>query len=120
LNIALNAVFIPRYGYVAAAWATLVTEGAYFFMTALALRVFGHRASWASLLPRPVLATLVFAGILSVTRGLPLLAASVLASLGFVAATFVFGVWDEKEKAVALSFLGTFLGSATAPGSKRG
>jgi hypothetical protein len=33
-------------------------------------------------------------------RGLPLLGISVLASLVFVAATFAFRVWDDKERAL--------------------
>jgi O-antigen/teichoic acid export membrane protein len=106
LNVALNLLFIPRYGYVAAAWVTLITEGAYFVMTAAALRAFGHRAEWARLVLRPALSTIVFAATLWATRGLPLLVGSVLASAGFVAGTFAFGVWDPQERALALSFLG--------------
>jgi len=105
LNVVLNALFIPRYGYVAAAWVTLITEGAYFLMTAGVLRAFGHRAGWIRLLSRPLLATAVFAAVLRLGGGLPLLVASVLASVAFIVATFAIGVWDEKEKALARSLL---------------
>lgn len=37
-NIALNVVFIPRYGYVAAAWTTLVTASAHVLATVLWVR----------------------------------------------------------------------------------
>lgn len=99
LNVALNLVWIPDYGYVGAAWATLLTEGAYFGAGALALRAYGHRIGWLRLLARPVFATAVFAGVLlAAARPLPLLAASALASLAFAFATLLLGVWDQKER----------------------
>jgi O-antigen/teichoic acid export membrane protein len=64
LNVALNLVWIPRYGYLGAARSTLVTEAAYFLMTAVALRVFGHPVGWASLLVKPLAATAAFALVL--------------------------------------------------------
>jgi O-antigen/teichoic acid export membrane protein len=98
LNVGLNLAWIPRWGYVGAAWATLLTEGAYFLMTAAALRWYGHRFSWLSLALRPALAAFVFAAVLWGAMGLPLLAASVLASAAFAAATLALGVWDAKER----------------------
>jgi O-antigen/teichoic acid export membrane protein len=97
LNVALNVAWIPRYGYLGAAWATLLTEACYFAAGALALHAYGHRIGWLRLLARPVLATLVFALVLWGTRGLTLLAASALAAMAFAAATLTLGVWDRKE-----------------------
>jgi O-antigen/teichoic acid export membrane protein len=97
LNVVLNLCWIPRYGYVGAAWATLATEAAYFAAGAIALRAYGHRIGWLRLLLRPVLATLAFGLVLWAARGWALLLASVLATLVFAAATLLLGVWDRKE-----------------------
>jgi O-antigen/teichoic acid export membrane protein len=98
LNVALNLLWIPTLGYVGAAWATLVTEAAYFAATALALRLFGHRVGWLAVLARPALATAVFAGALWLSRGLGLIGSSLVAGTTFAAATVVLGVWDAKER----------------------
>ena len=92
LNVGLNLLWIPGLGYRGAAWATLFTEGAYFAATAASLRLFGHRLSWLSL------ATAVFAGVLWGTRGLGLLASSLLACAAFAAATVLLRIWDPKER----------------------
>jgi O-antigen/teichoic acid export membrane protein len=98
LNVALNLAWIPTHGYVGAAWATLVTEGLYFLSTAVALARYGHRLSWPQLVVRPVAAAAVFAAVLWAARGLALPLSAALASLAFVLATVVLGVWDEKER----------------------
>lgn len=96
-NVSLNLFFIPRWGYVGAAFTTLVTEAIYCALSVVALHAFGHRFSWASLAWRPLAAALVFGALLAWALPLGLLAASLLASLGFVAATFALGVWDRRE-----------------------
>jgi O-antigen/teichoic acid export membrane protein len=98
VNVALNLVWIPTHGMRGAAWATLVTESAYFALTAGALWAYGHRFSWLRLLPRPMLATALFAATLYLLRGLDLILASALASVVFVASSFPLGVWDAREK----------------------
>jgi O-antigen/teichoic acid export membrane protein len=105
LNVALNLAWIPAHGYVGSAWATLISEGVYFALTATALWRFGHRIGWLRTALRPVLATGVFAAVLWLGRGLPLLVSSVLASVVFVAATFALGVWDEREREVLRDLL---------------
>lgn len=110
LNVALNLWWIPRHGFLGSAWATLLSEAAYFAMGAVALRSFGHHAGWASIAWRPVLATLLFAGTLWLGRGLPLLAISALASAVFVVATFALGVWDGKERGLLAGWWRTVAG----------
>ena len=100
LNVGLNLALIPRLGFVGAARATLVTEAAYFAAGAAALHAYGHRAGWARLSWRPALATAVFAAVLWLGHSWPLLAASVVASAVYAVATVVFGVWDERERAL--------------------
>jgi O-antigen/teichoic acid export membrane protein len=105
LNVALNLVWIPRAGAVGAAGVTLVTEGSYFAMTALALEAYGHRPGWLRLLRRPALATAAFAATLWASIGLGLFAASAIASTVFVLSTLALGVWDEREWALARELL---------------
>jgi O-antigen/teichoic acid export membrane protein len=105
LNVALNLVWIPSYGYQGAAWATLVTEGAYFALGAIALRVHGHPIGWLALSARPVLAASAFAAVLWAARDLPLVVASLLACATFAAATVALRVWDRQERALILEML---------------
>ena len=100
LNVGLNLAWIPRYGFVGSAWATLLSEAAYFALGALALRSEGVRAAWVSSAWRPFAATAAFALALWAGRSLPLIAVAAVASGVFVAATVALGVWDEKERAL--------------------
>ena len=97
LNIGLNLLWIPVYGYWGAALATLLTEAAYFALTAVAVTRFGFGAGSLSVVARPVLATLVFAGALWACRGLPLLTASAIASTAFAGAALLFGALEPDE-----------------------
>jgi O-antigen/teichoic acid export membrane protein len=105
VNVALNLGLIPRLGFVGAAWATLVTEALYFLAGAVALRAYGHRAGWAGIAWRPLLATAAFALVLWRARPWPLVAASLVACAAYAAATLVLGVWDEREKELIASTL---------------
>jgi O-antigen/teichoic acid export membrane protein len=98
LNVGLNLAWIPRWGYVGAAWATLATEGFYFVSGALVLHRAGLRASWPSLAWRPLTAAAAFAAVLAVTLPYGLFPAAGAASLAWVATTFALGVWDAQER----------------------
>jgi O-antigen/teichoic acid export membrane protein len=104
LNVALNLAWIPRYGFVGSAWATLASEAAYFAGGALALRAQGVHAAWLSSSWRPVAATAAFAITLWAGRALPLLAVAAIASSVFMAATLALGVWDAKERDLVRGF----------------
>lgn len=105
LNVVLNLFWIPAWGYEGAAWATLVTEAAYFLLGAAALSLHGHPIRWLALALRPALATGAFAAVLWAARDLPLLAASLLACAAFAAATVVLRVWDRQERTLILEML---------------
>lgn len=102
LNVGLNLVWIPAYGYRGAAWATLVTEVTYFVLGAAALSWHGHRVRWPALAARPLLAAGVFAAVLYASRGWPPLVSAVLASAAFAVATVVLRVWDRQERDLIL------------------
>lgn len=116
LNVVLNLRWIPTHGAEGAAWATILTEGAYLLMTAGALHAYGYRFSWPAEAARPLLAAAAFAGTLWLTRGLPLAAAAALASVVFGLATLAIGVWDAKEKDLLKDFL-RGRGLSTGPNS---
>jgi O-antigen/teichoic acid export membrane protein len=97
LNIGLNLLWIPAYGYWGAALATLVTEAAYFVMTALAVGHYGFGAGSLGVAVRPFFATLVFVAALWACRGLPLITASALASTAFAGAALLFGALEPDE-----------------------
>jgi O-antigen/teichoic acid export membrane protein len=105
LNVVLNLAWIPASGYIGSAWATLVTEAFYFAATARSVAAAGHRLSWLGLASRPMGATAVFSVVLWLGRSLPLVVASLLASLAFAAATLALGVWDGKERAALRELL---------------
>ena len=105
LNVGLNLSWIPSHGYEGAAWATLVTEGTYFALGAIALRIHGHRIGWLALAVRPALATAAFAAVLWAARALPLIVASLLACAAFALATVILRVWDPQERALILETL---------------
>jgi O-antigen/teichoic acid export membrane protein len=97
-NVGLNLLWIPRYGFTGAAWATLLTEGAYFVMTAIAVHAYGHRIAWPAVALRPVLAGAAFAATLALALPrLSLLAASLAASLVYALAILALRVLDERE-----------------------
>jgi len=102
LNVALNLMWIPVYGYRGAAWATFATEVAYFILGAVALSVHGHRIHWPTLAARPVMATVVFAAVLYASRSWPPLVSAILACAAFAAATVVLRVWDRQERDLIL------------------
>jgi O-antigen/teichoic acid export membrane protein len=105
LNVALNLAWIPAMGYLGSAWATLVTEAFYLAVTAGAVRNAGHRVAWVGLAGRPLAAGAVFAVTLWLGGSSPFVVAVALASTAFAAATFVFGVWDERERAALRALL---------------
>ncbi len=105
LIVGLNWVWIPRWGYLGAAWATLVTEGFYFVAGAWALERTGLRGAWLRLALRPVLACAAFASVLALLLPQGLFVASALAALCWIAATFALGVWDAQERAALKALL---------------
>jgi len=106
VNVALNLIWIPRFGFEGAAWATVITEASYLVMTAGALHAYGYRIPWLAIATRPVLPAGVFAAVLWLTLGqLALIPAAAAASAAWVAATFLFRVWTPGEWSLVRSWL---------------
>jgi O-antigen/teichoic acid export membrane protein len=106
LNVALNLALIPVRGYVGAALATLLTEAAYFAMSAGCVAAAGHRAGWPRLAARPLLAGLAFLGAFRACGGLGVVAAAGLATLAYLGALLALGVFDAQERELVLRLVG--------------
>lgn len=106
LNVTLNLLWIPTQGALGSAHATLLTEAAYFLMTAGGMAAAGHRVGWTGLLLRPLVATGIFAGVLVAAAPLGLLTASALASAAFLASALASGVLDARERAALREVFG--------------
>jgi O-antigen/teichoic acid export membrane protein len=105
LNVALNLAWIPSRGYIGAAWATLATEAFYLAATAVAVARAGHAPSWQRLVPRPIGAACVFGAALYLGAAWPLALTAAFGSAAWVAATFLLGVWDDKERSALAQLL---------------
>lgn len=114
LNVALNVALIPRHGALGSAWATLATEASYLALSAACVRAYGYRAQWLLVVGRPVLATVVFAAVLSAAGSLPLLVSASAASVAFAAATVLLGVWDARERELLLRLVQRRRGSTAS------
>jgi O-antigen/teichoic acid export membrane protein len=83
LNIVLNLLIVPRFGFLGAAVMTVVTEavlvGQYLWM----LRAQMRRIDWSVVLLRPLLAAFAMGGLALALRGLPLLLNVALAGLAY-------------------------------------
>lgn len=96
LNVVLNIVLVPRYGFLGAAASTVATELCLAAMMITALARAGYRPGLVRHLRGPVLAILPTAGVLLLLRDAPLLAVPAAGALYLLALT-VFGTWDDKD-----------------------
>ncbi len=97
LNIALNALLIPRYGFYAAAIMTVITEmvlvGQYVWLLHSLLR----QIDWMLVLLRPLLAALLMGGVVLAAASLPLLLTILLGGMIYVGLLFAFGLLGRDE-----------------------
>lgn len=95
-NIVLNFLLIPRFGYVGAAAATVVTEG--YLMAAMLWTL--HRADYSADLMRtlraPAIAIVLPLVIMWRFAGSPVIAC-IVSGLVYATGLTVLGVWDDKD-----------------------
>ena len=96
-NVLVNLVVVPRYGYLAAAMMTVLTEmilvGQYFYILRAQLRNF----HWGYVLLRPLLAALGMGLALWLSQGLPLWIHASIGALTYVAFLVALGVLGKDE-----------------------
>jgi O-antigen/teichoic acid export membrane protein len=105
LNLALNAVMIPRIGFVGAAWATLIGEGISVWVTAwTASRALpGMRVHRAFVGPLVCGAGALAVGLWLRHLGVPAAAQSAAAGASLIALLFVTRTFDRSDREAMLS-----------------
>jgi O-antigen/teichoic acid export membrane protein len=97
-NIVVNLFLVPRFGFQAAAWMTVITEailvGQYVWLTRALIRA----GLWKTILLRPFLAAGLMGGLLFVLRGQVSLVLCILAGGAlYVSLLFIFGAVSKTE-----------------------
>jgi O-antigen/teichoic acid export membrane protein len=99
VNIGANLILVPRYGFMAAAVMTVVTEivllGQYIWL----LRSQIGLSDWASIIIRPLLAALCMAAVVYGLRHLPVPVTILIGAVSYGMAGWLFGVFGKDELA---------------------
>jgi O-antigen/teichoic acid export membrane protein len=97
INVLVNLLVVPRYGFLGAAVMTVLTEavlvGQYIWM----LRAQMRQVNWGQALVRPLLAALLMGGLALGLRGLPLLLNVAISSLVYLGLLLLLGVVGRDE-----------------------
>ena len=117
LNLALNLVLIPRYGYIGASWATVVTEIGLVAVGWVALRRVLGSIRVISLCWKPVVAGLVMGAFIVLTDPhgrAAVLVVTVVAAVIYCLMLFILRTADAEEQAIIRRALGRR--AAASPG----
>jgi O-antigen/teichoic acid export membrane protein len=97
LNVGLNLLLVPRFGFLGAAVMTVVTEailvGQYLWILRSQMRLL----NWGTILVRPLLATFTMGGVVLALHGLPLLINIAVGALSYGGLLLLFGVLGRDE-----------------------
>ena len=100
-NIVTNIIFIPIYGFAAAAVTTILSEAALLIPFAILMhRGLEQRINWLSLIWRPVIATGVMIGAVFVLLQINMLLALIVASIVYLLILLMLNPLDENERAI--------------------
>ncbi len=114
-NLIANLIFVPMYGYMAAAAVTIATEVILFVPLSIAIRRYVGRFNWFGFAIRPLLAAGAMAAVEAATVRFGVIPALVLATLTYSVALIGTGTLGKREADIALSALGK--GNAVARGT---
>ena len=98
LSIALNMIFIPAYGFIGAAIATLITEIIFFLIYTSFIFKYGIRINIIMIFVKPVIAALSMVAVLSFIENL--FAAILLGAFVYIAMLFVLRKIDNEDKRI--------------------
>ena len=109
VNLALNLVVIPKYGYIGASWAVVVTEVALVIIGWSTLRHLGiaipvHRLFW-----RVAIAAFAMGGVIVLLHplgALPVVAVTLIAGLIYLGLLWILGAADEEDRALIRRAIG--------------
>ncbi len=97
LNVGLNLLLVPRFGFLGAAVMTVVTElilvGQYLWILRAQMRLL----NWGTILIRPLLATFMMGGVVLALHSLPLLINVAVGALSYGGLLLLLGVLGRDE-----------------------
>lgn len=105
-NIATNLLFVPEYGYLAAAVVTVATEAVLFAILSRPIRQHVGAIGWLSLMIRPFAAACAMAAVELIARPLGPIPSVALAILAYVVALVILRVIGQREIGIARALLG--------------
>jgi O-antigen/teichoic acid export membrane protein len=97
VNIALNILFIPRYGIIGAAYATVISEVVWIFMSVAYLNRYVVSVKILSAIFRPLIASIIMVSCFLITPQLHWIAQAGLASLVYFLVLIVLGDTEVKS-----------------------
>jgi O-antigen/teichoic acid export membrane protein len=97
LNVTLNLVLVPRFGLLAAAVMTVLTEAALVAQYVWILRSLMRQIDWGMALVRPLAAALSMGGLLFALHDFPLLISIPSGTLAYLALLLALGVIGTDE-----------------------
>jgi O-antigen/teichoic acid export membrane protein len=98
LNVALNLLLVPQFGFLGAATMTVVTEIILVSQYGWVLRAQLHKLNWRLSLLRPLVAALLMAALaLTLHNYLPLLLNIAISGLAYMAMLPILGVIGQSE-----------------------
>lgn len=97
LNVLLNVILIPRFGVLAAAWVTVLTEVVLVGQYVLLLRGQLAPIDWQHSLMRPLLAALLMGGTVLLVRDLMLLMVVPIGALAYAVLLPALGIVGQQE-----------------------
>lgn len=100
-NIISNIIFIPIYGFQAAAVTTILSEAALLIPFAILMhRGLEQSVNWLGLIWRPIIATGVMIGITILLLPVNMLLALIAASIAYIAVLIALNPLDDNERAI--------------------
>jgi O-antigen/teichoic acid export membrane protein len=97
LNVGLNLLLVPRFGFLGAAVMTVVTESLLVGQYLWILRAQIRSLNWGTILVRPLLAALVMGGLVLALDSLPLLAKIAVGALSYGGLLLLLGALGKDE-----------------------
>jgi len=98
VNVILNLIFIPLYGFIGAAIATVIAEIAFFIIYMYFISKYGLGVKLIGVFIRPVIATAIMIFSLSFIENL--FVAIVLGGLVYIIALFALGTIDKEDRLI--------------------
>jgi O-antigen/teichoic acid export membrane protein len=105
-NLGANLIFVPIYGYIAAAVVTIATEVVLFVPLSIAVHRYVGQFNWIAFASRPLLAAAAMGAVEALTLRFGVFPSLVLAFAAYAIALIGTGTIGRREADIALSVIG--------------